>query len=249
MVDIHTYPDQQSACAAAKDAVEQALKTAAGKPILFLVSGGSGFDVLNQLSESIFDLRLPAQTGFTVCVIDERFSTDPIVNNFLQFQNTDFYKKATAKAVSFIPTIPKEGELIEEMAKRFEGQLRTWAAAHPDGVMIALLGIGKDGHTAGMIGNPDDKRSFQFMFEDDSTWVAGYDAGTRNQYPLRVTTTMPFLKKLDTVIVYAVGESKKNALSAILAPTGDLYKTPGRIICELQHCLLYTDQAVDTVKT
>ena len=135
------------------------------------------------------------------------------------------------------------------MAKRFEGDLKDWRMSHPDGIMIALLGIGRDGHIAGMIGNPDDKRSFQFMFEDDSAWVVGHDAGNRNPYPLRVTTTMPFLRKLDTAIVYAVGEAKNYALTAVLAPTGELYRTPGRIIQELAHCLLYTDQAVATVKS
>jgi len=243
MVDIHSFSDQQSSCKAVKEAVEQALKDSGGKPVLFLVSGGSGFDVLNELSDGFFDTRV------TVGVVDERFSTDPTVNNFLQLQKTEFYKKILAKGVSLIETIPQNGEAIEEMAKRFEGDLKAWRTAHPDGVMVALLGIGRDGHTAGMIGNPDDKRSFQFMFEDDSVWVVGFDAGNRNQYPLRVTTTMPFLRKLDTVIVYAVGVAKKDALTAILAPTGDLYKTPGRIIQELAHCLLYTDQAVDTVKS
>lgn len=243
MVDIHSFSDQPSACRAAKEAVELTLREANGKSVLFLVSGGSGFDVLNELSDALFDAQV------TVSVIDERFTTDPAVNNFLQLQKTDFYGKAVSRGVAFFETVPLKDESIEELAKRFEGNLKDWRMSHPDGVMVALLGIGKDGHTAGMIGNPDDKRSFEFMFEDDSTWVVGYDAGNRNQYPLRVTTTMPFLRKLDTVIVYAVGGAKKAALSAVCAPEGSLNMTPGRIIRELAHCLLYTDQAVDTVKT
>jgi len=242
MVDIHSFSDQPSACRAAKEAVELTLKDAAGKPVLLLISGGSGFDVLNQLSDELFSARI------TVSVIDERFSTDPTINNYLQLQKTDFYRKAMAKGVPVIDTIPKDSESIEEMAKRFEGELKDWRMSHPDGIMVALLGIGRDGHTAGMIGNPEDKGSFQFMFEDDSVWVAGHDAENRNPYPLRVTTTMPFLRKLDTCIVYAVGEAKKYALTAILSQNGDLYRTPGRIIQELKHCLLYTDQAVATVK-
>jgi 6-phosphogluconolactonase/glucosamine-6-phosphate isomerase/deaminase len=242
MLEIHTFPDQQLACTAAKDALEQALKETAGKPVLFLVSGGSGFEVLNTMSPELFD------TWVTVSVIDDRFSLDPSVNNYLQLQKTDFYKKVSAKNVVFLETIPKDGEMIEEMAKRFETDIKDWGATHPDGIKIAILGVGKDGHTAGIIGNPDDKRSFEFMFEDDSVWVVGYDAGNRNQYPLRVTTTIPFLRKLDTVIVYVVGGSKRNAVSAITSPEGSLHKTPGRIIRELKHCLLYTDQAVDTVK-
>jgi 6-phosphogluconolactonase/glucosamine-6-phosphate isomerase/deaminase len=243
MIDIHTSSDQQSACKGAAEALEKTLKDTMGKPVLFFVSGGSGFDVLNELPGELL------QPQITVSVIDERFSTDPAVNNFLQLQKTDFYKKALANGVPFVETIPKEGEMIEEMAKRFEDDLKLWHTSHPDGVMVALLGIGRDGHTAGIIGNPDDKRSFQFMFEDDSAWVAGYDAGSRNQYPLRVTVTMPLLRTIDTTIVYTVGETKKEALTAVLAPSGELHKTPGRIVQEMKHCLLYTDQAVDRVNS
>jgi len=241
MVDIHTFPDQPSACRAAKEALTMVLRDAGGKSVLFLVSGGSGFDILNELKEELFTAQV------TVGVIDERFTTDPKVNNFLQLKNSDFYRKAMARGVTLIETIPHEGETVEDMAKRFEDDLKDWRIGHQDGVVIALMGIGRDGHTAGMMAYPEDVRTFQFLFEDSDVWVTGYDAGNRNQYPLRVTSTMPFLRKIDTAIVYAVGDAKKNAIVAICAPEGSLNKTPGRIIHEMKHCLLYTDQAVDTV--
>ncbi len=241
MVNVHTYSDTATAQRMAAEAVQQTLSEFNSVPILFMVSGGSALHVLNALPGELFGSR------FTLSVVDERFTTDPAINNYLQLTNTDFYHKAVAQGVSVIETVPQEKEAIEELAKRFEGELKAWRMSHPDGVIVTLIGIGKDGHTAGMMGYPDDVRTFQFMFEDADVWVAGYDAKWRNMYPLRVTVTMPFLRKANATIVYAVGGEKKKAINLILAPSGELYRTPGRIINELQHCHLYTDQSVDTV--
>jgi 6-phosphogluconolactonase/glucosamine-6-phosphate isomerase/deaminase len=242
MAEIHALSDESSAKKATVIAIEQTLRDAGGKPIMFLVSGGTAFDVLNELSEELFD------SNVTVSVVDERFTTDPEVNNFLQLQKTDFYHTATSRGVSCIDTIPQAGETIEALAKRFDDGLKTWRTSHPDGIILVFMGIGRDGHTAGIMAYPDDIRTFQFMFEDADVWVTSYNAGNRNPYPLRVTTTLPFLRSVDTAIVYVVGEAKKNAVLAVCAPEGSLHKTPGRIIHEMKHCLLYTDQSVATVK-
>ncbi len=94
----------------------------------------------------------------------------------------------------------------------------------------------------------DDARTHQSLFDDEAQWVTGYDASYRNEYPLRVTVTLPFLRKVSFGVVYAVGKDKKNALIATLAPVGTISQTPARIIAEMPHCLLYTDQTLDTVK-
>jgi 6-phosphogluconolactonase/glucosamine-6-phosphate isomerase/deaminase len=241
MVNIHTYDDVATATRMASEAVRDTLAAHKNVPILFLVAGGSSMSLLPSLTHDLFDARV------TMGVLDERFSTDPTINNYAQLAKTDFYGMAVTRGVSVIETLPKTDETIDDLAERFGTELKNWRISHADGVIIALQGIGPDSHTAGMMPYPDDESMFKFLFEDPSVWVVGYDASFRHKYPLRVTVTMPFLRMTTTSIVYAVGEDKKKALTSALAPTGELYRTPARIIHEMPHCLLYTDQSVGTV--
>ncbi len=242
MVDIHSYPDAATATHEASEALGRVLTENKNKPVLLLVSGGSSLNLLHSIPMDVFDRHV------AMAVLDERFSKDSGINNFLRLSQTDFYKEAMKRGVTVFESVPKDNEAIEELAKRFEDFLKAWKMAHTDGVIVALQGIGPDGHTAGIMPYADDKRTFQFYFDDSEVWALGYDAGTRSTYPLRVTVSLPFLRKVTTSIVYAVGVEKKEALVAALAPEGELHKTPARIINEMPHCLLYTDQSVGTLK-
>jgi 6-phosphogluconolactonase/glucosamine-6-phosphate isomerase/deaminase len=242
MVDIHSYSDAPAATRMATEALRDTLIASREKSVLFLISGGSSLQLLSGLSPDLFDSRV------TMGILDERYSRDPQINNFAQFANTELYAMAMKRGVACIDTFPKEGESIDDLAARWEGELKTWRMSHADGTILIAQGIGPDGHTAGMMPYPDDKATFVSLFENPTHWVTGYDAGNRNKYPLRVTVTMPFLRSVDAAVVYAVGAEKKGAITAMLAPHGTIHETPARIVHEMPHCLLYTDQAVDTVK-
>jgi 6-phosphogluconolactonase/glucosamine-6-phosphate isomerase/deaminase len=88
---------------------------------------------------------------------------------------------------------------------------------------------------------PENPTLFQRLFESDS-WVVGYEAGNKNEYPQRVTTTITFLKNIvDTSIVYATGENKKQAIKKIMG--GALIaETPGRVINTMKDVMFFTDQ-------
>lgn len=74
------------------------------------------------------------------------------------------------------------------------------------------MGIGQDGHTAGIF--PGD-HGFDF---DGDVWVVGYFVPKEvNQYQERVTVTNTYLQtEIAQAIVYAVGEEKYNMRSAYL---------------------------------
>jgi len=241
MLDTHTYSDTASTIREASEALVDILTQYKTVPILFLMSGGSSLKLLDAVPPELFDARV------TMGMLDERFSSDPAVNNYLHLIETKLYKTVTMRGIPCFESVPKAGESIAEFTKRYEDYLKAWRMGHADGVIIATQGIGPDGHTAGIMPYPDDQRTFEFYFEDSDVWVVGYDAGVRNPYPLRVTVSLPFLRNIDVSIVYAVGSDKKNALDAALAPSGEVYKTPARIIRDMKHCLLYTDQPVDRV--
>ncbi len=205
-------------------------------PILLLFSGGSLFELFTYLNGAALSQR------FTIGMIDERYETDPNVNNFSQFYATAFAKVAAQRGAGFIDTKVQAGEDLESYARRMEAGWKDWAAQNPNGNIIATLGMGPDGHTAGIMPYPENKALFKRLFEDVKPWVVGYNAEGKHQYPNRATATLPFLQaKVDAAIVYVTGENKRAALERVLAATGSLAETPARIWEEMRSIQIFTD--------
>jgi 6-phosphogluconolactonase/glucosamine-6-phosphate isomerase/deaminase len=160
------------------------------------------------------------------------------VNNAHILQATDFYNESINADAYFISTEVWNEQTPEELAKRFEYGLRKWREEFPKGVVIAVFGMGEDGHTAGMI--PGDK-TFSELFEKTEKWVVGYST-PNNEYHERVTITMPFIRKyVDHAVAFISGEKKRPALERLLAEKGGLAETPARILSELKNVDIFTD--------
>lgn len=196
------------------EALSSCLKRCAGKPLLLLASGGSALQVLEWID--------PLSLGphITISVLDERVNTRTEDKNLFQLTHTDFYKKAEAKGVKFIP-------FFKDGGKR---------------AVIAIMGIGLDGHTAGIMPFPEDKNKFKELFEGDEMLVE-YDAGSKNEYPLRLTVTISFLVNMvDHAFVYVSGEGKKEILKTILNPlSGTISMYPALVIHKMKRVDVYTD--------
>lgn len=205
-----------------------------GKPVLFLASGGSARAFL----DGIEDQNLTS--NITLGVLDERYSKDEGVNNYLQLLVTDFFERAEKNGVHIINTTIMRNERMDEMAERLESTLRSWVENNPDGVIIASMGIGPDGHTSGIMPYPEAVTLFNQLFEDPNKWVVAYHAQNKNPYPMRVTTTLTFLRKIDHAVVLVVGEEKEKALKKVLDQQGSLPETPARVIQEMKDVTLIT---------
>jgi 6-phosphogluconolactonase/glucosamine-6-phosphate isomerase/deaminase len=203
-------------------------------PVLLLLSGGSSLALLEHVNKAVFSAKL------TLAVLDERYSTDAAVNNFSLLRETGFFSKAIAEGASFISTAIEKGVGHGAAAEKFERSLRVWRQNNPSGSIIITIGIGADGHTAGMMPYPENKKEFEYLFERDN-WVTSYDAHDKDRFPLRVTTTMTFLRiQVDAAVAYITGEEKKDAYRKILAKT-DYNKVPARIIAELKRAFIFTN--------
>lgn len=226
-----------------KHAVQQAgdtlvswLSENVSSPLLFLVSGGSAFAILDMVPKKVLGPHV------TIGVLDERFSTDLLVNNFCQLSSLPFFRRATEAGCAFIDTRVYSGDTIEAFADRFEVVLQEWKLQHPEGKVIITQGIGPDGHTAGIMPFPEDPVRFKELFEREQ-WVVGYDAGSKNTYPLRVTVTNTFLRNgVDSSVILASGEAKKIPLECVMSEDGVLADTPARIVREMQDVIIVTDQ-------
>ena len=143
------------------------------KPFLFLSSGGSSLGILDYLNPDNFGPES------TVCVLDERYSTDPTLNNFAQIEKTNFFKQIQRGGANFIDTKPRVNESMNAVASRFEKDLRDWVTT-TGGAIIASIGVGPDAHTSGIMPYPENPTLFQKTFNDESHWVVAYDAENKN---------------------------------------------------------------------
>ena len=233
----HIFNSESLAIKAAL-ALNTHFKEASNKPFIFLMSGGSSLALLDLINTSYFN------KNSTIVVSDERFSNDPAVNNLAQIEKTIFYKAVTKNGASVIDSKPKENESLEELGIRFDALLKEWVRNNPTGIIIASAGIGPDAHTTGIMPYPENSDFFDKTFDDSSLWAVAYDAKNKNQYNWRITITLPFIRKINHAVIFASGDSKKNALTKLLSKNGTLNEGPCRIWRELKDVQLFTDQKI-----
>jgi 6-phosphogluconolactonase/glucosamine-6-phosphate isomerase/deaminase len=207
------------------------------KDFLFLSSGGSALTLLDYIDPHFFGPQS------TIGVLDERYSTDTALNTMAQIENTLFYTHVKNTGAQFIDTKIQQDESIEACAFRFEKSLRDWVD-RTHGTIITSVGIGPDAHTAGIMPYPENPELFNTMFNNPTQWVTAYDAQNKNPYPLRITTTLPFLRTIHSAVIFVSGENKKDALKKFISTDGSLAKSPCRIWREIKNVELYTDQPI-----
>lgn len=218
--------------------LSELLKKHKNKDILLMVSGGSAFTVLEHVDSNTLSEQV------TLSVVDERFSMDPKVNNFSQLEQTGFFDACMEKGCAIIGTRIHKTETLPKAVLNFDSQLRRWRQAHPKGVILTLLGLGEDGHTAGVLPFPENRRLFDDLFLDEE-WVASFDATGKNEYTLRFTTTLTFLRdETAGSVVYVQGEKKKKALELVQSDTAYIQEVPGKIFLDMNNVTLVTDQEV-----
>jgi 6-phosphogluconolactonase/glucosamine-6-phosphate isomerase/deaminase len=205
-------------------------------PILLMLSGGSAFNLLHDIHPEHIDDRV------TIAMLDERYSRDHAINNFSQMTHLPFYKLAHMRGAAFVNTRLEDDKSIEYFARDYESKVRKWDFENrmAGGVVIATMGIGTDGHVAGIMPYQDDHATFTRLFDDQNKWIVGYDAKEKNEHRHRVTTTLPFLRKIDHTICFVAGENKKDALHKALAQDGSLFETPARIVHEMKNLQIFT---------
>ena len=131
----------QNPAEAAGEQIKRILLARKGTKMLLLLSGGSSFDVLDHVEEGLGG-------DLTVSMIDDRYSEDKEINNFSQLMEHDFTKRCTEAGCYIFGTQVNVRETMAEHEQRYEKMLKEWTENNPEGKVIALMGIGVDGHTA-----------------------------------------------------------------------------------------------------
>jgi 6-phosphogluconolactonase/glucosamine-6-phosphate isomerase/deaminase len=202
------------------------------KPILLLLSGGSSLSLIDEVDTNFIGKNV------TLGIVDERCTKNEADRNFTKLAATDFFKSAIANGASVLsPNILPCSE-AGNVATDWSSQLRNWFLTNPDGICIATLGIGPDGHIAGMFPG---EWPVDFFGSD---LVVSYSVPKEvNPFTNRLTITNTFLlEKVDHAIVYVVGQEKAPILKIIEEKSDSLEKIPAQILYQMKSTVLFTDQ-------
>ncbi len=200
-------------------------------PLLILVSGGSAVSVIEHCDTTLMGEHI------TLGLIDERFSKDPADLNKILLETSDFFTEGVKYGANTFDLSMEDKESSTAAAERFEDQLRAWINRYPQGKIFAVLGIGEDGHTAGIMPGLHD-----VDFSGSKLAVAYTIDKKVSMHTDRITVTLTFLRTyVDEAIAYAVGPKKQKAINTLLADDADITKTPATVFKQMKSVKLFTD--------
>jgi len=236
-INLHKHESADVTRIACGQHLSQLLSAYADQEVFLLVSGGSALGVLGDINVA------QLSSSVHVCVVDERFGVAKDDQNYYQLSQTDFARGFIAQGGMVCDTSLHDLNSLATAEARFGAHLQSIASQSRDGVrVITILGIGPDGHTAGIMPYPDDVETFHSLFYDKKRLAVGYDVGEKSPFSERVTASASFLRQhVSHTIVYATGAEKADVLESVLATGDDPHVYPGRIIHDMSDVHMYTD--------
>jgi 6-phosphogluconolactonase/glucosamine-6-phosphate isomerase/deaminase len=194
-------------------------KLSEGKSVLFFVTGGSSVAVASKISELLEGKSL---TNLTVMLTDERYGP-------LKHENSNWFRLVkngfNVPGSTFVPILVGEGIIstTQKFNTVLDQQLKT------ADYKIGLFGIGKDGHTAGIL--------------PGSIAVESQDLAASYDTPIfvRITITPKTIEKLDEAVVWMQGEEKWPVVKNLIESDLEIIKQPAQILKKIPLLTIFTD--------
>lgn len=229
MIDIQTFSDDR-VWGTAGNVLLKRLDDCKHEKILLLLSGGSVVRLYSKLGEYLKRHRGIIALG----QVDERFQ--PLRKTDVNIQSiwdTGIFEVCDERKIPYF-FVSQEGYLDESTAA-YNTVLEKAFSEYT--YIMAVLGLGEDGHTAGLLPGYD-------VFWDIEKMVSGYEnVGT---YRKRITITPKAIRKLDYSLVCALGDAKRPVIESIVKDTKltDITRLPGLLLRDIQSVDLFTDQTI-----
>lgn len=232
---VHTYSKNDLPRIVAED-ILRTVNSFGAKPVLLLFSGGSALEVVRALDTT----KLADDT--TISTADDRYTREVNGNNFLSIER--ILSENGSASTKVIPTSPNDNESFGEYSQRVQENFAQWRVLYPEGKVVILLGVGADGHTAGIF--PCNESEFARLYETGEYITSILIPKEMSSFQERITVSPMFLRKeVDVALVYMIGAEKLNAFKALMAETGLISSTPARIVREMRSVTIYTDKELN----
>jgi 6-phosphogluconolactonase len=202
-------------------ALIQALQSAidSKKKTVWLLSGGTNISIESFVASQLSLIG----DALTAVMIDERFGPPGHQDsNYQKLVQADFPVEKFKLAPILV-----EGKSIEEAAAAHAAHV---AAVFKEAeVIVAQLGLGADGHTAGVLPHSPAVESTQLVEH-----YQGPDF-------LRITLTLEALKKVHDAYVFAYGDDKHAAIRTLYEHEVGLAEQPSQILKLIPSVYIYND--------
>jgi len=210
-------------------------KTAEKKAITVFLSGGSAIAMNKVLLEKLQKVKF---SRLTLTLIDERFGKyGHDQSNEQQLRSTGVLDLATKIGGKFIGMLSSQNlPFAQTLAQINQNYAELFKE---ESYKLALLGLGEDGHTAGWLPTNNEAK-FVKLYESKNP-VVFYEVNesdSNNPHKQRLTISTSTVPKMDQIIIYTKGSSKKAALEHFIkrdtpinqTPALALYQNPNPII-------------------
>lgn len=205
------------------DALIEALQKQLGQKrrVLWLVPGGSAITVAVVVAQQLSEAKVDC-SRLTISLTDERFGpVGHADSNWRQLLEAGF----ELPGANLHPVL--SGVSMTKTASEWDRWLEA-EITHCD-YRLAFLGIGPDGHTAGILPGSLAVRSKKL--------VASFASPAFR----RITITPPAIARFDEVIVYAQGEAKHATLKRLAETRTPLTEQPAQAIKRAAQATIYSD--------
>lgn len=199
---------------------------------LCLLAGGSSLDVVEYI-------KLPLETERRTIFMmgDERVSRERDVNNYLQLESR-YPDHGILEHV--VKSVPAENESQNAFCDRMKQTLLDTIKELNNPNIICILGVGADGHTAGIF--PMDRHDFEETYPNDSMYVK-----VRRPEPgpdqLRTTIAPDWiLEHVNELYMYVISEEKAHILYMLIGEHKSIYERPAEVVKQHMKARIYTDQ-------
>lgn len=198
--------------------------------ILCFTAGGSALALFDYL-----DLDADQKRRTIFCMGDERVSGERSINNFLQLT------ERLTEAQSDLQIIDTCGatETPEILATRIDQKISEIISGSKNIKIICILGIGEDGHTAGIF--PMDTETFLHTYTEDATYVPVTGRGLTIDSRASLTPSF-ILNQADQVLGFAQSKTKcAHIVIELIKRNYELNEMPAQLIKRHKDSYLFTD--------
>jgi len=201
--------------------ISRAAVDARGRFVMALSGGTTPKGLFQQLIEEPYRSLIPWSKTYVFWVDERHVPLDNEMSNYRMAQELLFSKVALAKDHVF-PMV-QGNRTVEQLASLYEFKLRKFfgAEARPR-LDFALMGMGEDGHTAGLFpGVP--------QLNEMEKWVVGYQVDEVRKE--RISLTFPVLNAARFVLILATGQQKAARVKDVLEGTSTPPRYPIQYLC------------------